>query len=156
MAAINKLFFQKDAFGRIIVGSKIALIRWQKPLSGVFCKKGVLKNFAKFTILNKAAGLKPSILLKRDSSTGVLLWILQKILKTPIPSKVWERLLLDWQIHAKLLNGFYTFIIFSVECWGNSFPCRLFPLYSYTLDFKLYKQGYNSCSRYNRSIVALS
>ena len=49
MAAINKLFLQKDAFGRIIVGLKIEHHRCQKQLFGVFCKKGVLKNFAKFT-----------------------------------------------------------------------------------------------------------
>ena len=49
MAGIKKLFLQKDALGEIIVGSKIELLRWQKQLSRLFCKKGVLKNFAKFT-----------------------------------------------------------------------------------------------------------
>ena len=56
----------------------------------VFCKKGVLRNFTKFTgkhlcqslILktpvpeshfNKVAGLRPATLLKRDSGTGVFL-----------------------------------------------------------------------------------
>ena len=47
----------------------------------VFCKKGVLKNFAKFSgkhlcqslFLNKFAGLKPATLLKKDSGTGVFL-----------------------------------------------------------------------------------
>ena len=47
----------------------------------VFCKKGVLKNFAKFTgkqpvpesLFNKVAGLRPGALLKRDSDTGVFL-----------------------------------------------------------------------------------
>ena len=47
MASIKKLFLQKGAFGRIIVGLKIELLRWQKQLSGVCCKKGALKNFAK-------------------------------------------------------------------------------------------------------------
>ena len=47
----------------------------------VFCKKDVLKNFAKFTgkhlrqslFFNKVAGLRPATLLKRDSVTGVIL-----------------------------------------------------------------------------------
>ena len=30
MATINKLLLQKDAFWRIIVGSKIELLRWQE------------------------------------------------------------------------------------------------------------------------------
>ena len=50
----------------------------------VFCKNGVLRNFAKFTrkhlcqslFFNKIAGLRPAILLKRDSGTGVFLWVL--------------------------------------------------------------------------------
>ena len=36
MTVINKLFLQKDAFGRITVDSKVELLRWQKQL---FCKK---------------------------------------------------------------------------------------------------------------------
>ena len=51
----------------------------------LFCKKGVLKNLAKFTgkqlcrslLYNKVAGFRPVISLKRDSDTGVFLWILQ-------------------------------------------------------------------------------
>ena len=47
----------------------------------VFCKKGVLRNFAKFTkkhlcqslFFNKVAGLRPATLLKRDSGTGFFL-----------------------------------------------------------------------------------
>ena len=47
----------------------------------VFYKKGVLRNFAKFTekhmyrslIFNKVAGLQPARLLKRDSDSGVFL-----------------------------------------------------------------------------------
>ena len=53
----------------------------------VFCKKGVLRNFAKFTgkylyqrlFLDKVAGLRPATLLKKDSGTGVFLWILQNL-----------------------------------------------------------------------------
>ena len=44
-------------------------------------RKGVLRNFAKFTgkhqrkslFFNKVAGLRPATLLKRDSGTGVFL-----------------------------------------------------------------------------------
>ena len=50
----------------------------------VFCKKGVLKIFAKIagthlclrSFFNKVAGLKPATLLKRDSGTRVFQWIL--------------------------------------------------------------------------------
>ena len=58
----------------------------------MFCKKGVLRNFAKFTgnhllqslFFNKVAGLHLS--LKRDSSTGFFLWILRNF---------WEHLILQ-------------------------------------------------------------
>ena len=47
----------------------------------VFCKKGVLRNVAKLTgkhlrqslFFNKAAGSRPTILLKKDSGTGAFL-----------------------------------------------------------------------------------
>ena len=47
----------------------------------VFCKKGVLRDFAKFPgkhlcqslFFNKAAGLRPVTVLKRDSDTGFFL-----------------------------------------------------------------------------------
>ena len=47
----------------------------------VFCKKGALRNFAKFTekhlcrslVFNKIAGLRSATLLKRGSGTGVFL-----------------------------------------------------------------------------------
>ena len=78
----------------------------------------------------------------------------KKFLKTPIQSIVCERLLLDWKIHTKLLNVFYTLtIIFSVECRRNSLSCHLFSSVSlYAFDFKFYIQGYILI----RSIVALS
>ena len=45
----------------------------------VFCKKGVLRSFAKVAgkylcqslFFNKVAGLRPATLLKKDSGTGV-------------------------------------------------------------------------------------
>ena len=53
-------------------------------------KKGVLENFAKFTVkhqcwisfLKKAANLWLTTLLPRDSDTGFFLWILEKLLWT--------------------------------------------------------------------------
>ena len=47
----------------------------------VFYEKGVLKNFVQFTgkhlcqslFFNKVAGLRPAILFKKDSGTGVFL-----------------------------------------------------------------------------------
>ena len=49
----------------------------------VFCEKGVLESFTKFTgkhlcwslFFNKVAGLRPESLLKRDSNSGVFPWI---------------------------------------------------------------------------------
>ena len=65
--------------GRIILRSTELDIQKQPP--EVFCKKDVLKNFAKFTgkylcqslFFNKVTGLRPTTLLKRDSDTDVLL-----------------------------------------------------------------------------------
>ena len=105
MAATNKLFLQNDALGGIIVGSKIEFVRSQKQLTRVFCKKGALESFQEKKVdkkapvleflFNKVADLKPSTLLKRNSSTGGLLWVFVKFLSS-IQSKVCERLLLHW------------------------------------------------------------
>ena len=65
----------------------IKLITWTLKRSSrpeVFCEKGVLKNFTKFTgkylcwslLFNKVAGLRPATLLKGDSNTGSFLCIL--------------------------------------------------------------------------------
>ena len=53
-----------------------------------FCKKGVLRNFTKFTgkylyqslFVNKVPGLRPKAcnFIKKDSGTGIFLWILRK------------------------------------------------------------------------------
>ena len=50
----------------------------------VFCKKNVLKNFAnsqEISFLNKIARWRLAAFLKKDSSTGVFPWILQKFWK---------------------------------------------------------------------------
>ena len=67
-----------------------------------FCKKGVLRNFTKFTwkylcwslFFNKIAGLRPKTLLKRDSNTVVFRWILCSVLRTPFFTEPLWRLLL--------------------------------------------------------------
>ena len=59
-----------------VISFDTSIYRTSRP--GVFCKKGVLRNFTKFTgkqlcqglFFNKVAGLKPD---KRDSGTGVFL-----------------------------------------------------------------------------------
>ena len=71
----------------------------------MFCRKGVPRNSAKFTgkhlfqnpLFNKVAGLR---LKKRDSATGVFLWIFVKFLRTPFLQNTsgWLLLLLD-KIH---------------------------------------------------------
>ena len=56
----------------------------------VFCKKGVFRNFTKFTwkqlccslFFNKVGGLRPETLLKRGSNAGVFRWILRNFLRT--------------------------------------------------------------------------
>ena len=68
-------------------------------------KKDVLKNFAKFgkhlcwsLFFNKVAGWKPPTLLKRDTGTGVVLWILQYFqehLFCETPAKGYFRILSD-------------------------------------------------------------
>ena len=68
--------------GEVLTGFKHS---FKKQLSKVFYKKAILKNFAiligkhlcwsPFSIILQA--YKPTILLQRDSNTGVFLWILQ-------------------------------------------------------------------------------
>ena len=64
----------------------------RQPLE-VFCKKGVFRNFVKFTgkqlcqslFFNKVAGQSPATLLKkRDSGTGDFLSILLNFKRTPL------------------------------------------------------------------------
>ena len=75
MCVIERLFYDKKIMRKKTI---------QKHPPEVFYeKKGVLRNFAKFTgkrlcqsiFLNKVAGLRPAILLKKDSGTGVFLRI---------------------------------------------------------------------------------
>ena len=69
-----------------------------------FCKKGVLRNFAKFTgkhpcqslflIKLQAGGLQ---FIKKDSGTGVFSVNFVKFLRTPFLQNTPERVLLDYQ-----------------------------------------------------------
>ena len=77
----KQIKFNKFNLGKSIFFNNI--IRSSRP--EVFCKTGVLRNFAKFTgkhlcqtlFFNKVAGLRPVTLLKkREFGTGVFLWIL--------------------------------------------------------------------------------
>ena len=62
-------------------------IIYRSGYTGVFCEKDFLKNFLKFTrkhlrqspFFNGVVGLSPATLLKRDSGTGVFLWMLLNI-----------------------------------------------------------------------------
>ena len=62
-------------------GLRVKVVKYRSSYPEVFCKKGVLGNFAKFTgkhlwqslFFNEVAGLRPATLLKRDSGTGLFL-----------------------------------------------------------------------------------
>ena len=93
----------KKEAGYSVVYSTIEVFlhsRSRKHPPQVFCKKGVLKNFANFTGKNlrwsffsinfqvveshiKFQVFRPVTLLKRDSDTGAFLWILRNFLKHP-------------------------------------------------------------------------
>ena len=72
---LELIFFSKLDWGSYI----ISVARSSHRSCSI--KKGILKNFSKFTgkhlcqslFFNKVAGLRPAILLKRDSGTGVFL-----------------------------------------------------------------------------------
>ena len=64
------------------IGQIRVKIRSSRP--EVFCKKGILRNFVKFTgkhlcqgfFFNKVTGLRPARLLKKETGAGVFLGIL--------------------------------------------------------------------------------
>ena len=89
------LYFAKIKF------SKHTLYRSSHP--EVFCKKGVLKNFAKFTgkntcsrvFFNKIGGLRPVTLLKKRLWHKCFLVNFAKFLRTPVFTKHLRWLLLS-------------------------------------------------------------
>ena len=72
----SHLTSKQQSFIFLLFGSW-SLVRSSHP--EVFCKKGVLRNFAKFTgkhlcqrpFFNKVVALRPATLLKRDPGTGI-------------------------------------------------------------------------------------
>ena len=50
---------------------------WEAATRVILKKNLVLKNFALFTRKRLCCSLRPATLFKRDSSTGIFLWILQ-------------------------------------------------------------------------------
>ena len=81
--------------------NKFSLYRQKQPAE-VFCKKGVLRNFEKFTwkhlcqrpSFNKVAGLRPPTLFKKLWHRRFFLWTLRNFIRTPFLLNVSERLLL--------------------------------------------------------------
>ena len=92
---------------------------FQKQSQEVFCKKGVLKNFANFTgkhlwwslFLIKLPAFRPGTLLKRDSNTGVFQWNLQRFLRTPALKNICDRLLLiiveNWWFFLQITSDIF-------------------------------------------------
>ena len=104
----NKLAcLQLKSFGLYKQSSQV-MSKVRNSCSKVFCKKGVLTNFTKFTrkqlwqslFFNKVAGLILQLYEKRGSGTGLFLWIFPKFLRT---SFIIEHL---WWL---LLQGYLTF-----------------------------------------------
>ena len=68
-------------------------MKCRRSRSEEFCKKGVLKNFAKFTgkhlcqslFFNKVADLIPATIVKRDSRTGIFERGLRLVFKEHLP-----------------------------------------------------------------------
>ena len=86
--------FLKTPLSRSIRQHKLSIFRSSHRRCSV--RRGVLVNFAKFTgkhmcqsvFFNKVAGFRPATLWKRDSGTGVFLWILphfkEHLSRTPL------------------------------------------------------------------------
>ena len=60
----------------------------------VFCRKVVLRNFAKFKGKHLCQSVRPATLLKWDSGTGVFLWILRNFRSIMFPFRDRHRILL--------------------------------------------------------------
>ena len=103
-------------------------------------KEGVLRNFAKFTgkhlrqslFSNKVVGLRPATLLKKDSGTGVSLWILRNLqehlfYRTPFFSSVCLTCFNELQGDTKLLDHLLAFIF--------HIPDGIFPNYDFESIF---------------------
>ena len=112
----------------IIIGNLNNLARHRSSRPGVFCKKGVLRNFAKFTgkhlcqslFFNKVAGLRPATLLKKRLWHRCFPVNFGKFLRTPfITEHLWWLLLATTHSY----NGFKTFR------WFDMWKCHYLLCY---------------------------
>ena len=69
----------------------------------VFCRKGVLRNFATFKGKHLCQSLRPATLLKRDSGTGVFLWILRNFRSIIFPFRDRLQILL-WTLNEPCIS----------------------------------------------------
>ena len=143
MASINKLFLQKDRFGRVIVSLKTELLRWQKQLSGVFWKKKVYWKTSQSTQENTCTGVsfkqswRPEAFNFTWKRIHCKCFVMNfaKFLKTPIQSKVCEGLLLNcyfWTATSELINSYETskwllYTYYHISCW---IPRKFTPMLS--------------------------
>ena len=114
----------------------------------MFCKKGLLRNFTKFTgkhlrqsfIFNKVTGLRYAILLKKRLWRRCFLLNFVKFLRTPIfIEHLWWLLIWLYYLNLKNLpvNGYRSVTLFTNSflyqlthiCWKISEPCRNFLLF---------------------------
>ena len=122
----------------------------------MFCKKGVLRNFAKFTgkhlcqilFFNKVAGLRPATLLKKSLRPPTLLkkslWYscfpvnFAKFLRTPLFTELLRWLLLSFhfQLPVKALMKFY------LSSLNHNIP---FPSINKFITFIMKFTSYNTC-----------
>ena len=116
--------------------SKWAPSRTSRP--EVFCKKIVLRNSVKFTgkhlsrsiFFNKVAGLSPATLLKRDSGTGIFLWILRNFKTTFYIEHLW------WLL--RIYTSCSCIKCLRSTCEILFFPqCRIHAFFGDTVFFKL-------------------
>ena len=109
------------SFQKTVCNSRITILSRPK----VFCKKGVHKNFLKFTgihlcqslFFKKIPGLKPASLLKKRLWHRCFPANFAKFLRTPFFIEHLQRLFLDlWQIvFMTVVNCFYPSTIFARE-----------------------------------------
>ena len=98
----------------------------RSPRQNVFCEKGVLKNFAKFTgkhlcqrlFFNKAAGMRPATLIKKRPWQRCFPVNFAKFLRTPFSQNS------PWKLLLRLLSFFFwCYEYISTSSFDNS--CQL-------------------------------
>ena len=97
-------------------------VRSSRP--GVFCRKGVLRNFAKFKgkllcqslFFNKVAGVRPAILFKKRLWHRCFPLNFAKFLRTPFFTEHLQWLLLFRQRQKSFLYNFQYFGCYTTNC----------------------------------------